>query len=162
MSGKVVDRPAARVLLLDPEDRILLQQIRPDQRESRTLWITPGGGLAPGETHRQAALRELREEVGQEIAELGPCVWVRNHEFEFRGTRYRQRERFFLARTASSAVDSSRQNAVEVDIVLGYRWWKLNEIQGEGETEFVPRLLSQYLAPLIEGRIPERPINVGV
>lgn len=161
MSDKVVDRPAARVLLLDPEDRILLQQIRPDQREARTLWITPGGGLAPGETHRQAALRELREEVGQEIAELGPCVWVRNHIFEFRGTRYRQRERFFLARTASSAIDTSRQDSIEVDIVVGYRWWKLNEIQAAAEPVFVPRLISQYLAPLIEGRIPERPINVG-
>ncbi len=161
MSDKVVDRPAARIVLLDPEDRILLQQIRPDQRETRSIWITPGGGLAPGETHRQAAVRELREEVGQEIAELGPCVWVRKHEFEFRGTTYRQRERFFLARTGSTAIDTSRQDPIEVDIVLGYRWWKLTQIQGAGETVFVPRLISQYLGPLIEGRIPKRPVNVG-
>ena len=162
MSQKVVDRVAARVVLLDPEDRILLQLIRLDEREARTVWITPGGALAPGETHRQAALRELREEVGQITAVLGPWVWVREHQFEFRGTTYRQRERFFLARTESSAIDTGGLEPIEVEIVMRHRWWKLNEIEGAGETVFAPRLIAQFLAPLIERRIPERPIDVGI
>lgn len=162
MSQKLVERAAARIVLLDPEDRILLQQIRADENHARTTWITPGGALDPGETHREAALRELREEVGQAAVALGPCVWVREHEFEFRGTRYRQRERFFLARTDSSAIDTSGLEPIEVEIVLGHRWWKLHEIEGARETVFAPRLMALFLAPLIERRIPERPIDVGV
>jgi 8-oxo-dGTP pyrophosphatase MutT (NUDIX family) len=162
VSQKIVERAAARIVLLDPEDRILLQQIRPDENHARTTWITPGGALAPGETHRQAALRELREEVGQAMVVLGPCVWVREHEFEFRGTRYRQRERFFLARTESSAIDTGGLDPIEVEIVVGHRWWKLHEIEGAGETVFAPRLIATFLAPLIERRLPERPIDVGV
>lgn len=162
MTQAVVDRAAARIVLLDPEDRILLQHIRPHEDQGRTIWITPGGELASGETHRQAALRELREEVGQATVALGPCVWVREHEFEFRGTRYRQRERFFLARTESSAIDSTGLEPIEVEIVLGHRWWKLNEIEGARQIVFAPRLMAQLLAPLIERRIPERPIDVGI
>jgi len=162
VSQKVVERAAARIVLLDPEDRILLQQIRADENSVRTTWITPGGALAPGETHRQAALRELREEVGQAAVALGPCVWVREHEFDFRGTRYRQRERFFLARTDSSAIDTSGLEPIEVEIVVGHRWWKLHEIEGARETVFAPRLIAQFLARLIARRIPERPIDVGV
>ena len=93
---------------------------------------------------------------------LGPCVWVREHEFAFRGTRYRQRERFFLARTDSSAIDTSGLEPIEVEIVLGHRWWKLDEIEAARETVFAPRLIAQFLAPLIERRLPERPIDVGV
>ena len=162
MSQEIVERAAARIVLLDPEDRILLQQIRADEDHARTTWITPGGALTPGETHRQAALRELREEFGQASVVLGPCVWVREHEFDFRGTRYRQRERFFLARTGSSAIDTRGLEPIEVEIVLGHRWWKLDEIEAARETVFAPRLIAQYLAPLIERRLPERPIDVGV
>ena len=162
MSQEVVERAAARIVLLDPEDRILLQQIRADEDHARTTWITPGGALTPGETHRQAALRELREEVGQAMVVLGPCVWVREHEFDFRGTRYRQRERFFLARTDSPAIDASGLEPIEIEIVLGHRWWKLDEIEAARETVFAPRLIAQFLAPLIDRRLPERPIDVGV
>jgi ADP-ribose pyrophosphatase YjhB (NUDIX family) len=162
VTQEVVDRAAARIVLLDPEDRILLQEMRVDESDPRNTWITPGGALAPGETHRQAALRELREEVGQAMVALGPCVWVREHEFEFRGIRYRQRERFFLARTESSAIDTSGMEPIEVEIVMGHRWWRLHEIEGARETVFAPRLMAQFLAPLIERRIPERPIDVGV
>jgi ADP-ribose pyrophosphatase YjhB (NUDIX family) len=162
VSQKIVERSAARIVLLDPEDRILLQHIRADQDHARTTWITPGGALAPGETHREAALRELREEVGQAAVALGPWVWVREHEFDFRGTRYRQRERFFLARAESSAIDTGGLEPIEVEIVLGHRWWKLREIEGATETVFAPRLIAQFLAALIERRLPERPIDVGV
>ncbi|MFE8964830.1 NUDIX domain-containing protein [Streptomyces iakyrus] len=35
-------------------------------------WFTPGGGLVPGESHEQAALRELQEETGPTHVSLGP------------------------------------------------------------------------------------------
>jgi 8-oxo-dGTP pyrophosphatase MutT (NUDIX family) len=159
-SGIVV-RDAARIVLLDPLGRVLLQEIR-ETDSGGSVWITPGGGLASGETHRDAALRELREEIGHTLAELGPCVWIREHEFDFCGTRYRQRERFFLARTKPFPIDSSQMEEVEREIVLSHRWWDVDEIEATTAIIFAPRLLGRYLRPLINGVIPNEPIDVGV
>jgi 8-oxo-dGTP pyrophosphatase MutT (NUDIX family) len=127
-----------------------------------SVWITPGGGLAPGESHRQAALRELREEVGHTTAELGECVWVREHEFTFRGIRYCQRELFFLGRTEPFRIDTSQMEEIELEIVLSHRWWDLDDIEATTGVVFAPRLLGRYLRRLIDGVIPKEPIDVGV
>jgi hypothetical protein len=50
-------RRAARVLLLDPEDRVLLMRYD-DGPPNGHHWTTPGGGLNDGEDYRAAALRE--------------------------------------------------------------------------------------------------------
>lgn len=148
-------------MLLDPLGRVLLQEIKGTD-VGRSVWITPGGGLDSGETHRDAALRELREEVGHTPAELGPWVWIREHEFDFRGTRYRQRERFFLARTEPFSIDSSQMEEIEREIVLSHRWWDVDEIDATTRITFAPRLLGRYLRRLINGAIPNEPIDVGL
>lgn len=78
-------RPAARLLVIAPDDRVLLfcwthELLR---SPSGSVWITPGGGLEADETHEQAALRELHEETGM-VLPLGPCVWTRRHVFPWR------------------------------------------------------------------------------
>ncbi|SFK76306.1 NUDIX domain-containing protein [Streptomyces pini] len=45
------------------QDRLLMVRVR-----GRDCWELPGGKIDPGETPRQAAVRELREESGQEVA----------------------------------------------------------------------------------------------
>ena len=62
-------RQAARAVLLDPDDRILLVRF---EFPAAAFWGTPGGGLDPGETHEQAILRELAEEAGLEGSCSGP------------------------------------------------------------------------------------------
>jgi 8-oxo-dGTP pyrophosphatase MutT (NUDIX family) len=156
----VENHDAARIVLLDPQDRILLQEILASDFAG-SVWIMPGGGLAGGETHTAAALRELREEVGH-VADLGPCVWIREHEFTFRGIRYMQRERFFLARTEPFAVDASQMGELESEVVLGHRWWSVDEIESAVGTLFAPRLLGRYLRQLLEGDLPTEPIDVGI
>ncbi|MFE1956552.1 NUDIX domain-containing protein [Streptomyces sp. NPDC059479] len=61
-------REAARVIVLDPENRVLLLSYA----ENGDFWATPGGSLEPGETHREAALRELREELGSPTSPSAP------------------------------------------------------------------------------------------
>ena len=54
-----------RVLAFDDEDRVLL--IRHSYGSGR--WMLPGGGVGRGEDPLAAALRELREEVGCQLAD---------------------------------------------------------------------------------------------
>ncbi|MFD3381967.1 NUDIX domain-containing protein [Streptomyces sp. NPDC058697] len=53
-------REAARAIVLDAEDRLLL--LRYD--ENGGFWATPGGSLEDGEDYATATLRELHEELG--------------------------------------------------------------------------------------------------
>ena len=58
-------RETARVLLLDAQNRVFLLQTHFDPEvQLPPRWLTPGGGIDPGETPRQAAARELFEETG--------------------------------------------------------------------------------------------------
>ena len=53
-------REAARVVLLDADDRVLL--LRSD--ENHGFWATPGGALGIGEDYAMVRLCELHEELG--------------------------------------------------------------------------------------------------
>lgn len=55
----------ASVILLDKTGQfiVLIERIKPD----KTYFVFPGGGIEAGETPRQAALRELSEELAIEV-----------------------------------------------------------------------------------------------
>ena len=59
-------RPAARLIVLDPEGRALM--FRYDVPGRDPFWVTAGGEVEPGETFEDAARRELLEETGCEAA----------------------------------------------------------------------------------------------
>jgi len=49
--------------------RVLLAHRSPGRRWYPDVWDLPGGHVEPGETSRQALVRELREELGVEVGE---------------------------------------------------------------------------------------------
>src|SRR5690606_25335514 len=57
-------RRGARVLLLDDADRLLLVRGHDLGQPARSWWLTGGGGVDPGESDLDAAVREVREETG--------------------------------------------------------------------------------------------------
>jgi 8-oxo-dGTP pyrophosphatase MutT (NUDIX family) len=151
-------RPAARVLLIDELDRVLLLRANVG---SGDVWITPGGALEPSETAEQAALRELREETSIESAELSPCVWTRVHRFKWGGRRYEQQERFFVARTENPTITLDGCGAEELAFLSEWRWWTAAEIE-PSDSVFAPRTLAKILPAILACEYPDEPIMVDV
>lgn len=152
-------RPAARVVLIDGHDRTLLFCWDDERLDARRLWITPGGGVRPGESFEQAAQRELWEETGIQ-AEPGPCVWDRRHTFRF-GTHWIQaHERFFVVRVPVAEVRKENWEAHEHAAIADHRLWSLDEIASSDE-RFVPQRLVELLPPLLRGELPPEPIEIG-
>lgn len=151
-------RPTARVLLLDPDDRILLFLAHGDSTPD--IWITPGGGVEPGEDLLQAARRELYEETAQRDVSWGPVVWYREHTWGPPLRRVRSEEHFFLARTTSNAVQVLDQD--ESLELKAWRWWALGELLADPSAVCAPRRIRTLLPPLLAGILPETPLDVGI
>ncbi|HEV2185759.1 MAG TPA: RNA pyrophosphohydrolase [Stellaceae bacterium] len=62
-------RPGVGIVLIN-RDRLVFAGRRIDRPAGLSAWQMPQGGIDPGETPREAALRELREEVGTDKAEI--------------------------------------------------------------------------------------------
>ena len=161
-SETATDRPTARVLLLDPTGRTLLFTVEePDEESGRPFWFPPGGGLEAGETHEEAAHRELQEETGLTGLTLSPCIWLRTHTTGIAGNVFRVRERYFVAHAPDSTVLVDSWTDIELQAIKEYRWWTIAEIVASRDV-FVPRRLGELLLPVLAGVLPRVPVEVGV
>ena len=153
-------RHAARAVVLDPADRILLVRF---EFPSRTVWGTPGGGVEEGETHETAIVRELEEEAGLVGCELGPWIWTREHVFPFEnGLWDGQIERFVLVRTAAfEPAPTFTAEQLASEFVTGMRWWTPEELAAT-DAKFAPRRLPELVAALLRDGAPGEAVDVGV
>jgi 8-oxo-dGTP pyrophosphatase MutT (NUDIX family) len=151
-------RAAARAIVLDPDDRILLVRFAfPD----RTVWAAPGGGLEDGETHEQAIVRELAEEAGLDVADCGRPIWMRTHLWPD-GIRWDgQAEVFYLVRTSAfvPAPQLDRELLAQ-EYVAEIRWWTQQELAAS-DALFAPRRLPELVAALMRDGPPARTVDVG-
>ncbi|GGK89761.1 NUDIX hydrolase [Mangrovihabitans endophyticus] len=131
----VLDRRAARVLLIDAADRVLLLRGSDPARPGLRWWFTPGGGLEAGEGSPAGAARELFEETGLRVdpAELGAPVWRQVAHFEYDRRRYRQDQDFYLLRVPSWRVDTAGFDPEERRTIDQHRWWSADEIEDSDE-----------------------------
>ncbi|MGW1936960.1 NUDIX hydrolase [Streptomyces goshikiensis] len=152
-------RKVSRVILLDPEDRILLLHGFEPGDPSDDWWFTPGGGLEGAETREEAALRELAEETGIEDVELGPVLWHRYCSFPFDGRRWEQDEWYFLARTRTIRAETVMGGLTELErrSVSGARWWTSEELLAAHETVY-PTKLAGLLRTLLDVGPPGVPV----
>jgi putative (di)nucleoside polyphosphate hydrolase len=97
-------RPGVGIMLLNRQSEVFVG--RRIDMPAMPAWQMPQGGIDPGETPRQAALRELKEEIGTDKAEiLGKSrVWLK-YDLPLDlaggvwGGRYRgQRQKWFAMR----------------------------------------------------------------
>lgn len=159
-----LERPGARVLVLEPGGRVLL--FRSTTAAGMWLWFPPGGGLEDGESYEDAARRELWEETGRQDV-LGPCVWTRDSTWFWAHVNQMVRsvEHFFLVRV-DEPFDPSPQHIAEYEEYMRqdgwFHWWSAEEIADNAGFEvFVPRRLHELLPPLVAGDLPVTPFEVG-
>jgi 8-oxo-dGTP pyrophosphatase MutT (NUDIX family) len=121
-------RAAARLLVLDPG----------------TNWALPGGGIEPGETPEQAAIRELHEETGIIVDDVGASVGERSYKMRLpSGEVVAGHETYFLVRIASAA-DISRDGwtKLETEIIAEHRWWTVDDLRATSETVYPINLMT--------------------
>jgi 8-oxo-dGTP pyrophosphatase MutT (NUDIX family) len=145
----VLNRRAGRVLLIDAQGRVLLFRGCDPARPDVYYWFTVGGGLDPGETTADAAIRELREETGLVVASVGEVVWSDVAEFTFEGQAHRQVQDFYVVGVESWTVSRDGHDAVERRSIDQHRWWSVDELATTDEV-YYPRELATVLRGILE------------
>jgi 8-oxo-dGTP pyrophosphatase MutT (NUDIX family) len=155
-----LERDAVRVVLTDAGQRILLFHAR--TADSGDWWELPGGGIEPGESYLDAAVRELREETGLSLDpdDVGPPAWRRDATWHSRGVRRLQHEVVVLARIAADRPDiiDGGRTATELEDYVGSRWWEVGEILSSPE-RFYPGRLPWLLPAFLAGQTINEPFE---
>ncbi|MCX7285762.1 MAG: NUDIX domain-containing protein [Novosphingobium sp.] len=133
-------RRAARILLMDEQDRLLLIRFAPSDR--RPFWCGVGGECDPGEDFAAAAVRELHEETGLALDSCGPELARLADDFiTLAGEPVTSDERFFRVTTRCFTPDTSRHTAEERELIKEFRWFTREELAHWHEPVFPANIL---------------------
>ncbi|CAN5210568.1 hypothetical protein BH11ACT2_BH11ACT2_01520 [soil metagenome] len=132
-------RLSSRVLLFDRESRILMFLTTGDNGLSR--WLTPGGGVDPGENHTDAAYRELYEETGLTGVALGEPIGSYDFDATYGALNHDTGHAEYYTATVENFVPSHEHwtESEKID-VLEHRWWSLDELESTSEAFEPPHL----------------------
>ena len=188
MSDGLRIRQAARAVVMDPDRRVLLVHfdfaipLDPTVADDASgapmwadgLWACPGGGIDDGESVADGLRRELHEELGLVVDDVGDPIWLKEHHFpmsRWDGPHdtyfFVEVQRQFDPRPTFSETELRREH------VDGMLWWDYDDLMqsqrayDDGDvddphfTVFSPRRLGHHITDLLMDGLPARPIVVG-
>ena len=166
MERELLRRRAARVLVVDADDRLLLLRGTDPGVRGPRFWWTVGGGLEPGESARGGAVRELHEETGLIVAEealVGP-VHHDSSSFAFDRWYVEQENEFFAVRVESWTTAPAALEATETASIDGAGWWTLDQLRAhaqgrphDGPGRADERVYPEDLADVLEAALAALP-----
>jgi len=100
----------------------------------------------PGESHEQAAVRELAEETGLQLSAVGPRVFSEDVPLPYDEAIYPgAHQEYFLAYVDQEfEPDKSGWTDTEHVDVTDWRWWTIEELQSTTEP-YEPRQLTEIM-----------------
>ena len=160
-------RRAMRVLLVDDADRLLLfHDSDPGLSPVPRWWITPGGGVDPGEEDTEAAAREVFEETGVQVAPdelVGPLA-TRVVVHGYSDVVTTQDEVFWFLRVPAFEVSTVGHTEQELLTMTAHRWWTRGELAATAEEVWPRGILALW--SLAESHLgspadPVDPVDLG-
>jgi 8-oxo-dGTP pyrophosphatase MutT (NUDIX family) len=123
-------------MLFDEGGAVLLIRfvvMRPDGEF--VFWALPGGEIEPGESEIEAALREVREELGLELKVEGP-VYRDANQFWHQGEMQDNVDFLFRAECGREEPRLIGFTTDEKEIMKEVRWWSAAEVEASQERIF--------------------------
>ena len=150
-------RETARVLLyrMSPEPAIFLLLTHFDPEVGLPpRWITPGGGIDPGESTVEAAIRELAEETGLKMPQeaLGEKIWETDGRWDWSDgiNHHTFVDHFYALQVDGFELDTTRWTDDERRDIVEFRWWSVAELKDSGERISPPGLV-EFVAQHLQG-----------
>jgi 8-oxo-dGTP pyrophosphatase MutT (NUDIX family) len=159
----VSEREAVRAVFVDATGAVFLMRIV-EPRSGQGWWITPGGGIEAGETPLAALHRETSEELGIDLADIGPpkVIWHRRVAFSWDGVQFSQHETFYLIRCDRFDPPRCEDGDGQNPSVAGEpRWWSTTDLRASSEN-IAPDALAELLEYLDHDGPLHTPLDISV